>query len=187
MEYKSMARLFLPLILLTGTVIAHPLLAQDAELIEGKFDLRELAVVPAALLALILYFVPTFIAHIRDVRAYAKIFFVNMLLGWTVIGWFAVLIWSLRAKRFFGRRKQSRSPSVQPNQRGRERNQLNERHISTLNNEAPNAEAPASSLRLKIASGNSVFAIVLVISAVCILVALFTAYIQVQPVVPIEY
>jgi hypothetical protein len=55
-----------------------------------------------ALFILGLYFVPTIIAHKRDVEDYGKIFFVNVLLGWTVVGWVAALIWSLRAKPFFG-------------------------------------------------------------------------------------
>jgi hypothetical protein len=40
---------------------------------------------------------------------------------------------------------------------------------------------------LKISSGNGLFAIVLIISVVCLLLVLFTAYLQVQPVVTIEY
>jgi Superinfection immunity protein len=60
-----------------------------------------LAVLPA-LFILSLYFVPTIIARNRDVEDYGKIFFFNVLLGWTVIGWLAALIWSLRAKPFFG-------------------------------------------------------------------------------------
>jgi hypothetical protein len=60
-----------------------------------------LSVLPA-LFILSLYFVPTIIAHRRDAEDYGKIFFVNALLGWTVVGWLAALIWSLRAKPFFG-------------------------------------------------------------------------------------
>jgi hypothetical protein len=40
---------------------------------------------------------------------------------------------------------------------------------------------------LKISSGNGLFAIVLIISVLCLLLVLFTAYLQVQPVVTIEY
>jgi hypothetical protein len=70
----------------------------------GTVDFVVLVDLLVALSVLTLYFVPTFIAHVRDVRAYAKIFFINVLLGWTVIGWIVALIWSLRAKPFFGRK-----------------------------------------------------------------------------------
>jgi Superinfection immunity protein len=70
----------------------------------GKVDFAGLVDLFVALFVLILYFVPTIIAHMRDVKAYAKIFFVNLFLGWTLIGWIAALIWSFRAKPFFGRR-----------------------------------------------------------------------------------
>ena len=121
-----MSKALVPLILLT---IVHPLLGQDTELIEGEFDFRELVGLLPALVVLILYLVPTFIAHIRDAEAYGKIFLLNVLLGWTVIGWLAALIWSLRAKPFFPRRP---------------------------------------------------FPVVLIVSAVCLLVVLITAYLQVQ-------
>jgi Superinfection immunity protein len=71
----------------------------------GKVDFASLVDLLVALLVLILYFLPTIIAHMRDVKAYAQIFFVNLFLGWTLIGWVAVLIWSFWAKSFFGRRK----------------------------------------------------------------------------------
>jgi Superinfection immunity protein len=70
----------------------------------GKVDFATLVDLLVALFVLILYFVPTIIAHMRDVRAYAKIFFINLFFGWTLIGWIAVLIWSVWAKPFFGRR-----------------------------------------------------------------------------------
>jgi hypothetical protein len=70
----------------------------------GKVDFAALVDLLVALLVLILYFVPMIIAHMRDVKAYAKIFFVNLFFGWTLIGWIAALIWSFRAKPFFGRR-----------------------------------------------------------------------------------
>ena len=42
------------------------------------------------------YFLPTIIAVQRDHRSSDAIFFVNLLLGLTVIGWLVALIWSLR-------------------------------------------------------------------------------------------
>jgi hypothetical protein len=100
----KMRKALFALILLTGTAIADPLLAQDPGLMDGgEIDFGDLVSLLPAFLALILYFVPTIISHMRDVQNYAKIFFVNLILGWTVVGWIAVLIWSIRAKPFFGR------------------------------------------------------------------------------------
>jgi len=43
----------------------------------------------------IIHFVPTIIAFHRDHPNKIGIFVLNLLLGWTVIGWVAALIWSL--------------------------------------------------------------------------------------------
>ena len=44
------------------------------------------------LVAVVLYFLPTIIGHgKRDATA---IFIVNLLLGWTGIGWFVALLWA---------------------------------------------------------------------------------------------
>ena len=42
-----------------------------------------------------MYFGPTIIAGIRKHRQLAAIGAVNLLLGWTVIGWIAAFVWSL--------------------------------------------------------------------------------------------
>jgi hypothetical protein len=47
------------------------------------------------LVVLGLYFVPTVIAVVRKHRQIAPIILINLLLGWTVIGWIAALIWSV--------------------------------------------------------------------------------------------
>lgn len=44
---------------------------------------------------LALHFLPTIIALARGARNGIGIFLVNLLLSWTVIGWFAALIWSI--------------------------------------------------------------------------------------------
>lgn len=44
---------------------------------------------------LCLYFVPTFTAAMRRHRSVMAIIVVNLVLGWTFIGWFFALIWSL--------------------------------------------------------------------------------------------
>jgi hypothetical protein len=48
-------------------------------------------------LSALLYFLPTIIGrHSRDAFG---IFIVNLLFGWTVIGWFIALIWACSAER----------------------------------------------------------------------------------------
>ncbi|MFM0016645.1 superinfection immunity protein [Paraburkholderia sediminicola] len=44
--------------------------------------------------ALMLYLVPAMIADARDREDAFAVTMVNILLGWTVIGWFAALIWA---------------------------------------------------------------------------------------------
>ena len=46
-------------------------------------------------IGLILYFLPTFIAMSRGkANGTGGVFFVNLLLGWSVIGWFVAFIWA---------------------------------------------------------------------------------------------
>jgi len=52
----------------------------------------ELVLVPLILGS---YFLPTIIAVQRDHRSSDTIFFVNLFLGITVIGWLVALVWSL--------------------------------------------------------------------------------------------
>jgi hypothetical protein len=40
----------------------------------------------------LLYFLPSIVAH--DKRSFTGILILNLLLGWTVIGWFVALIWA---------------------------------------------------------------------------------------------
>lgn len=47
------------------------------------------------LAAIAVYFLPAILANRRKARHEVGIFWVNLFLGWTVLGWFAVLIWSL--------------------------------------------------------------------------------------------
>lgn len=42
-----------------------------------------------------LYFIPSIIAHNRNHRQFTAIFLLNLLTGWTFIGWVAALIWSV--------------------------------------------------------------------------------------------
>lgn len=47
-------------------------------------------------LATLLYFLPAIIAHNK--RDFAAILIVNLLFGWTVIGWIVALIWACAAE-----------------------------------------------------------------------------------------
>ncbi|HFD81034.1 MAG TPA: superinfection immunity protein [Gammaproteobacteria bacterium] len=46
-------------------------------------------------IAIIVYFIPNWIASARKHHNANAIFVTNLLLGWTVIGWIAALIWAL--------------------------------------------------------------------------------------------
>jgi hypothetical protein len=48
-----------------------------------------------ALLALCIYFVPAFIAFRVKHSNAGALFALNLLLGWTVIGWIAALVWAM--------------------------------------------------------------------------------------------
>jgi len=51
-------------------------------------------VVVLLLLGLLLYFYPTLTAYRRHHRDAAAICALNVLLGWSVLGWIAALVWS---------------------------------------------------------------------------------------------
>jgi hypothetical protein len=44
----------------------------------------------------LLYFLPSIIGHRK--QAFTGIFLVNLLLGWTVVGWIVALIWACTAQ-----------------------------------------------------------------------------------------
>jgi Superinfection immunity protein/Short C-terminal domain len=46
------------------------------------------------LVALLLYFMPALNARSRQHPSLATIFFLNLLLGWTLIGWLVAIMWS---------------------------------------------------------------------------------------------
>lgn len=48
----------------------------------------------AAGIALLSYFLPSFVAFVRGHTQIAAILFVNLLLGWTLLGWVAALAWA---------------------------------------------------------------------------------------------
>ncbi|HVN01550.1 MAG TPA: superinfection immunity protein [Caulobacteraceae bacterium] len=63
--------------------------------INGVFVALAIAGILAVLLGLALYFLPTFIAASRKKQNALTIFALNLLLGWTLVGWVVALIWSL--------------------------------------------------------------------------------------------
>lgn len=46
-----------------------------------------------------LYFAPTILANVRVHQNTMAIFALNLLLGWTALGWIAALVWSLTEVR----------------------------------------------------------------------------------------
>lgn len=54
----------------------------------------ELAILLTTLLLIALHFLPWIIALMRNHHNTVAIFLVNLLLGWTLIGWVVALIWS---------------------------------------------------------------------------------------------
>ncbi len=44
----------------------------------------------------VLYFLPAIVAFARNKRDAVSILVLNLLLGWTAIGWVIALVWSLR-------------------------------------------------------------------------------------------
>jgi hypothetical protein len=56
------------------------------------FGFREIAII---ILAIALYFLPTLIAALRNHKNKLAVFLLNLLLGWTGLGWIGALIWSV--------------------------------------------------------------------------------------------
>ena len=57
-----------------------------------KLSLVELLVI---VLIVTFYFLPTLIAFLRQHKNKLAIFLLNLLLGWSVLGWVASLVWSV--------------------------------------------------------------------------------------------
>ncbi|TRZ50036.1 superinfection immunity protein [bacterium] len=57
-----------------------------------NFTILELLLV---VLIFAIYFLPTLIAFLRQHKNSLAIFLLNLLLGWTVLGWVASLVWSV--------------------------------------------------------------------------------------------
>jgi hypothetical protein len=57
-----------------------------------SFSLLELMLIIAMI---VLYFLPSLIAYLRQHKNILAIFMLNLLLGWNVLGWVGSLVWSL--------------------------------------------------------------------------------------------
>jgi len=52
----------------------------------------------------VLYLLPSFVARMRRHLSGGSVFYLNLLLGWTLIGWAAALIWAFTGKSFAGQK-----------------------------------------------------------------------------------
>ena len=55
-----------------------------------------------AIVGFVAYLTPTIIANNRDHPQTAAIFALNILLGWSMLGWVAAFVWSLTTERGYG-------------------------------------------------------------------------------------
>ncbi len=60
-------------------------------------QIQNLSILELLLIVLIfaLYFLPTLIAVLRQHKNTLAVFLLNLLLGWTVLGWIGSLVWSV--------------------------------------------------------------------------------------------
>jgi len=58
-----------------------------------------LEAMPNVFVFMMIYLVPSVIAHLRSHDHARRIFFLNLLLGWTLLGWLIALGWSAWAAR----------------------------------------------------------------------------------------
>ena len=66
---------------------------------EVVFGLAALVLILALIWFLLyLYFLPTFIAHHYDNENTKRIFFANLVTGWTCLGWLLAFFWALLEK-----------------------------------------------------------------------------------------
>ena len=53
------------------------------------------------------YFLPTFIALIRG-KAQGGVFVLNLITGWTVVGWFVAFVWACSGRTVWNKRREER-------------------------------------------------------------------------------
>ncbi len=59
----------------------------------------EIGLILVLLLGLPAYFVPTIVAAVRQTRNLVYIILLNLLMGWTFVGWVAALVWAIVAEK----------------------------------------------------------------------------------------
>ena len=62
-------------------------------------EMGALAAIAILVIGFFAYFLPAVIAFVRGHHQWVAISALNLLLGWTALGWIAAFIWSLTAKR----------------------------------------------------------------------------------------
>ena len=68
-------------------------------MITGLTDRSELPMVQLVLFGTLTYFIPTLIAFVRGHSNKVGIMALNLLLGWTILGWIGAFVWSLLRSR----------------------------------------------------------------------------------------
>jgi len=68
-------------------LLAQTTAANESDLAAGMVVL--------AVIAILTYFIPTFIAGMRNHTSTLAIFVVNLAFGWSIVGWLVALIWAL--------------------------------------------------------------------------------------------
>jgi len=79
---------------LTGGLLIFLYYALGIQTISGLVLLAGIAA-----LGIILYFIPTIVAHRRGHRQKTAIFVLNLFAGWTVIAWVVAIVWAFTEDR----------------------------------------------------------------------------------------
>ena len=82
-----------------GRLRGFAYLNRDKTMIEEVSDMPVVLFAAYLAVAVAVYFLPTFLANWRDVRRVSFITVVNLLLGWTVIGWLVLLAMAALGER----------------------------------------------------------------------------------------
>jgi hypothetical protein len=77
------------------TLILFPTFASAADDLGNKLQENKLGIA----IAILIYFLPSWIAWQRKHHNKGPIIITNLILGWTILGWIAALIWSVSAIR----------------------------------------------------------------------------------------
>lgn len=75
---------------------------------------RGIAAGSLLVLAFLCYFIPAIVASKRKHRQMEAIFLLNLLLGWTLVGWAGALVWACVAEPVVQPRFQTAEPAITP-------------------------------------------------------------------------